>query len=304
MGQKPSKKLPPSTIVTKTRLDALSLLPDDLVWQCRNAVDKKSRGGWDYAGNEDIGYLTKEFPPNSEEYNKVVQLFNQLGGESLPIKSIHGVYNPLLVTEFSTNRKLMEEKVKSEPWTTSWKEDDVNGLRAKVHTEYLRKANNCSWNKDLNVPVLPVVHGTGYSIAKAISKTGFAALSSLDSGYFGKGIYFTSSAKYALPYAALKEDPAIIISYVAPGNVYPTCEQHKGPESLAGKPLRTPGYNSHYVLTKKDGFALANPSENPFYDEIVVAEEAQVAPAFIIELQPGSELKEQQRLFERDVIEP
>jgi len=177
-------------------------------------------------------------------------------------------------------------------------------LRAKVHEEYIKRVNSYSWNEDLKVPVLPVVHGTGLAVAKAISKTGFAALSSLDSGYFGKGIYFTSSAKYALPYSTLQSDPAFIISYVVPGNIYPTCEQHKGPESLAGKPLRTPGYNSHYVLTKKDGFAVTNPADNQFYDEVVVPEECQVAPAFIIELQPGGDLKEQQRLFERDLVEP
>jgi len=90
------------------------------------------------------------------------------------------------------------------------------------------------------------------------------------------------AANYALPYASLHAEPAIIISFVAPGNIYPTCEQHKGPASLAGKPLRTPGYNAHYVLTKKDGFAVTQKGESPMYDELVVPEESQVAPAFII----------------------
>jgi len=151
--------------------------------------------------------------------------------------------------------------------------------------------------------VIPAAHGTGLSIAKAISKTGFAALSSLDSGFFGKGIYFSTSSKYALPYATLQPDPVIIISYIVPGNIYPTSEQHKGPNSLAGKPLKTPGYNSHYVLTRTDGFALSNPTESPFYDEIVLPEECQVVPAFIVILDNGDELKKQQDLFERELVE-
>lgn len=33
-------------------------------------------------------------------------------------------------------------------------------------------------------------------IAQKISETGFAALSSIDAGFYGKGIYFTTSAMY------------------------------------------------------------------------------------------------------------
>jgi len=278
------------------------LLPDEVVWQCKKPLEKKAKG-WEYDGNDEIGYFWKEFPKSSEEFNKVQSLFNGLGGEALPVKSIYGVYNPILMTEFSNNRKMMEEKLEEESWDLDWKEDDETGLRSKINEEYKTKVNQFSWNKDLTVPVIPAVHGTGLSIARAISKTGFAAISSLDSGFFGKGIYFTTASRYALPYATLQTDPAIIISYVVPGNIYPTSEQHKGPKSLAGKPLRTPNYNSHYVLTKTDGFAVSNSAENPFYDEIVLPEECQVVPAFIIELDNGDELKKQQSLFERELAE-
>jgi len=230
-------------------------------------------------------------------------VFNSLGGEALPVRSIYGIYNPVLMTEFSNNRKMMEEKLGQKAWLQDWKEDDTDGLRSKIEAEYTKKTSSFSWNKDLKVPVVPAAHGTGFSIAKAISKTGFAAISSLDAGFFGKGIYFTTSSKYALPYATLQSDPAIIISYVVPGNIYPTSEQHKGPKSLAGKPLRTPGYNSHYVLTRTDGFALSDPSESPFYDEIVLPEECQVVPAFIVLLEAGEQLKKQQQLFEREVVQ-
>lgn len=69
------------------------------------------------------------------------------------------------------------------------------------------------------------------------------SLSSLDSGFFGQGIYFTSHAMYALPYARLhSEAPVLILSYVIPGNAYPVVEQHVGSDdSLMGASLKAPG---------------------------------------------------------------
>jgi hypothetical protein len=50
--------------------------------------------------------------------------------------------------------------------------------------------------------ILPVIHGTALATAWKICATGFANLSCLDDGFFGKGIYFTTYALYALPYFA------------------------------------------------------------------------------------------------------
>jgi len=63
-----------------------------------------------------------------------------------------------------------------------------------------------------------------------ICSTGFATLSVLDAGWYGQGVYFTSSARYAVPYYATKKDPAIIIAYVIPGNIYPVIEHPKKPK--------------------------------------------------------------------------
>jgi hypothetical protein len=41
-----------------------------------------------------------------------------------------------------------------------------------------------------------VVHGTGLEVGQSICGTGFVALSSLDAGYYGKGIYFTTNSLY------------------------------------------------------------------------------------------------------------
>jgi hypothetical protein len=50
-------------------------------------------------------------------------------------------------------------------------------------------------------------------------------LSALDVGFFGSGIYFSTSAKYIIPYFATKSNPAIIVSFLIPGNPFPVVEQ-------------------------------------------------------------------------------
>jgi hypothetical protein len=48
--------------------------------------------------------------------------------------------------------------------------------------------DKCAWNKSRDIPIVPSCHGTDFFIAEKICETGFASLSSLDSGYYGKGI--------------------------------------------------------------------------------------------------------------------
>jgi len=62
-----------------------------------------------------------------------------------------------------------------------------------------------------------MIHGTAAGVAAKILNTGFSNLSLLDAGYYGRGIYFTRSAMYALPYYGTKKDPAIVICLTAPG---------------------------------------------------------------------------------------
>lgn len=134
------------------------------------------------------------------------------------------------------------------------------------------------------VALFPAVHGTTVDLAWKIAGTGFASLSSLDAGYYGKGIYFTSYTNYTIPYIRNTPDPAIIVSLIIPGNAYPIIENPKSPEGFLGKPLRT-GYHSHYVCTDKNGFPT-NLDEH--YDEFVIEQEDQILPLFILEIDKTS----------------
>jgi len=135
------------------------------------------------------------------------------------------------------------------------------------------------------VVILPVVHGTDLAVAERIAKTGFAALSSVDAGYYGKGIYFTSNGIYSFPYMLVRKQPALIVSWVLTGNPYPVIEDHDASVNLMGGALKS-GHQSHYVVVGRQG-RIATEAEwgrNDVYDEVVVTQETQIAPVYILEI--------------------
>jgi len=145
------------------------------------------------------------------------------------------------------------------------------------------------WNEPLEPKdgyVLPVCHGTEETIAWKIASVGFANLSSTDAGFYGKGIYFSSSASYTVPYFSNTRKPAILICFTIPGHPFPVNEHPKDDLNLSGKALYV-GYQSHYVVTTVAGFPLKIQDWNSQlkrYDELVISQETQVVPIFLIQV--------------------
>jgi len=169
-------------------------------------------------------------------------------------------------------------------WKNHWKNDVA---RINVIDKLTQKINSWPWNKNLSIEdsvVLPMVHATDASIAWSIAAAGFAALAILDPGFYGKGIYFSSSAMYTLPYVASKTHPAILICFTAPGNPYPVIENPSEKNNLLGKNILH-GYQSHYVITSKSclPWRIEDGPENCF-DELVLSLEAQVIPLFLLRI--------------------
>ena len=113
---------------------------------------------------------------------------------------------------------------------------------------------------------LTVYHGCRASVARKIVDAGFVALSSNDSGYFGRGIYVTPNAEYACNHATGAFGPkeahspahpgwfAVLLCTAVVGFVYPVTRQIDyqppsplGHSNLFGKPLN-PRYDAHFAL--------------------------------------------------------
>jgi len=207
------------------------------------------------------------------------------------ISAIYGVINPQVVTNFLGHRSILARRLEKDPSLfkkEDWRKDTQLDLRQWTMHQFGVLAQSSPWYSTGElVPVVPMVHGTDAAVAWKILDTVFSALSSLDAGYYGCGIYFTSSAQYALPYYSTKRNPAVLICLTIPGNVYPVTEHPKEENTLLGLPIKG-GYQSHYVLTTKDG----NPCKQreapgSYYDELVLGQEAQVVPIAIIEFTQG-----------------
>ena len=100
--------------------------------------------------------------------------------------------------------------------------------------------------------------GTSENAAFRIIKNGFGTVASVDDGFYGRGMYFTSSFKYASSYAQITPHGKVfLIALTVPGNSYPVTEppfvgdvnsngggvKTKNPAGLVSQPCQK-GYQS------------------------------------------------------------
>ena len=266
-------------------------------------------------------YATALLSPFDREAYFVQRYFQQDPPPGFGIKAIHVIHNNDLQKSFESALAPME--VMATTFRPNWDQvepkdtrKDAMGRLATMTQEF----NPFSHQRDPHGPptvyngvsVLPLWHGTASHVAEAISNTGFTyfgktpsgglASGSTDDGFFGKGIYLTSSADYANKYVPSSErdrgtlllcwaafrEPFPIVSDVPfsnPGNV-PTDMQNIRGQTLFGS------YNAHYIPVRSidpDDPSNLNYypcaiNEQPRYDEFVVKEAAQTLVRYRIEL--------------------
>jgi len=154
-----------------------------------------------------------------------------------------------------------------------------------------------------------MIQGTVDNAAHRIAKNGFGTVGSLDAGYYGQGIYFTSRVSYANKYAKLtNENRVFLIALVVPGNAHPITENpflkmtddmkkpEANPKGFLGKPC-TSGYQSHFTVVCKEDVRIAFPAQGPVdhrlhADELVVPDASQVLPLFVVYSKYPKELGE------------
>jgi len=213
--------------------DNLRFLPDGVSWPYRSYRSQMLL--WDFHGTKSAGYYFRKLPAGEEFYNRAMELFQSVHPDSknkLVVKDITAVYNPVLVDNFIGNYRIATTRMtdvkvfRKETWRMSVQESVKKA--EWVQRQFQKLESSFPWNKEGSAAIVPMLHGTDAMIAEKICETGFAALSSLDAGFFGKGIYFTSFSMYTLPYISSRKIPAIILSWVLPGHVYPVTEDHQG----------------------------------------------------------------------------
>jgi hypothetical protein len=253
----------------------LSSLPAEVRWSYQ--LFQQPWSNWSYRGTTQTGFYYTDLSTTSSEYAKVV---GRLNLDMYQIDRLTLIYNRTLLSNFINSYALTQERLDSQAaifGNKKWVRNDNDGRQQWVHSRFEALCASYSWNKD-RTPILLAYHATSQVVAEKICETGFATLSSLDDGWYGKGIYFTSYANYCITYLVSKRDPCLLLSWVIPGNTYPVAANRDDPDNVFGQALKA-GYQSHYVVTKSDGKCGTTGN---LYDEIVIAQESHVVPWAII----------------------
>ena len=255
----------------------LDVLPEEVRETIRPSIFM--RCFWGYQGNANTGYYYTDYDYNSNG-----------GTRNFPISlegytgyTIQKIYNKTLVSNFLGAYKIQKERMAGgfgNRHGTPTKDVPKEELEAK----YKELCRSYPWNRAGNPNIIVGCHSTNSAAATSICTTGFACLSKLDAGWYGKGIYFSTYSEYTLRYSGYKPDviPSLIISYLIPGNAYAVVEGKDTKSTpLSGTAIKS-GYQSHYVRVCTNGYV------GDTYDEIVVSLESQILPIYIVSLDPDN----------------
>lgn len=226
---------------------------------------------------------------NDEEMSDFVKslFYDFFQGSEFELCKAYAIHNAGLKSIFEQTRMKLERRLQYESslfGKKSWNNEEE--WRSWVLDKLKKKVEEFSHNQEKKVKAIPVLQGLrNPEVAWKIAQTGMAVLSQLDDGYYGNGMYFTSSAEYAIDlYTSpnTQDYRTLIICWILLGNVYPCIEPpaKDSPGSFYGKPLKVP-HDAHYVVVEKNGMPCPQFKE-PNFDEIVVKEEGQVLPVFVL----------------------
>lgn len=138
--------------------------------------------------------------------------------------------------------------------------------------------------------IVPIVRGSSAEHIRHCAAFGFPNIALTDRGFFGRGIYFTTS----MSYAAIYNPRTLFIGFLATGSVFPVVEdpQREDVHSLEGA-AHVNEYDTHFVLVHSKypgpaGWLPWCPGDEPMapgtveYTELVTFSSHSVIPAFIV----------------------
>jgi len=224
-------------------------------------------------------------------------LRNSVPGKS--IASVKVVYNPDMEILFDRGMRQLSHRYGTKVFAPQWVvEDKHTELRKEVDTIRMSLSSVYPGSHYQGITLLPMWHGTSRGTLSSIFKTSFAPLSKTDPGFFGKGLYFAWEAEYAYNvYSdALNTNGVLLMTWVSYYSAYPTiyADQNK----LSGKAAKT-GYDAHFVPvvprnpknSHEVNFDALRPNQKQKYTEVVVFDNKQTLPRYIVELQDDAPKK-------------
>ncbi|CAF3381042.1 unnamed protein product [Rotaria sp. Silwood1] len=210
------------------------------------------------------------------------------------IDKIEHVFNSNRYRVFLGQLEAVENRQYQQAFQPNLNNENSRGQRKNVLKRLEVLCQLVKHNRDL--PIARMWHGCRKNDLRHILSDGFAALSSLDDGYFGKGIYFSSSTKYVTRYCGGKGG-CLIMCYILISNPFPIVTAD-APPSVPPERFRFFGkgnhknYQCHYIPVSPtddgDEWDFRPPSsgiiDDAIYDELVVFQEAYILPQIVVHL--------------------
>lgn len=229
-------------------------------------------------------------------YEQMIQWLGPLPS-SVAIDKIELVHNPESYRIFLHQLNRTERK-QSQPAFQPHLDSESNPIeRRKVLDRLQTLIGQVQHNRD--VSVVRVWHGCKREIAPELISNGFAALGQLDHGWFGKAIYFTSSAEYAMKYT--NSSGCLIMCYVIVLNPFPVISDD-APLIIPSRDFRFYGrgnylnYQCHYIPvapafegTLKNFRPPANGVEHASFDEFAIFQQSDILTHAVVYLKPGTD---------------
>jgi len=257
--------------------------------------------------------LFQEDPESAFVFN----YFEQHKPANRVISNVYCIHNPTQTDEFVARVENIDSEAKT--FMPEWRAENDPATREKVIQRWQTQANQFfpitikkTKREDTftHVRVLPLLHGTSQAVCHSIASNGFTyfgkhhflhpeakagKFKNTDPGYFGGGIYFTNSAKYA----AMYDTGTLIIAWVAMKEPFPVINDVPHPDKGSDmKKLRSLGAyqacDAHYIPVSPISndpecmeYYPCYQNQVPVCDEFVVFQKAQTLPRFWIELGIG-----------------
>jgi TPR repeat protein len=268
----------------------------------------------------DKSFKLCEVLPADPDLQFILKYFEQQKPAGYGIKRVVCIHNHEHTLMFESTLKNMEREASNPIFIPKGKAEEPQAERARVVARWesqaaqfspveIKSLSSRGTDTCSKVKVFPLWHGSTKAVCQSICWSGFTSFGkhhyfdenatkggtkSTDKGYFGSGIYFTNSARYATMYSS---GGHLLLAWVSMREPYPVVNDKPHPQKgsdmlkLEGR-MHYQNYNAHFIpvasIRPQDPKCLEYypcfKDQQPAWDEFVVFYPAQALPRFWVEL--------------------
>ncbi|UJR12131.1 hypothetical protein I4U23_016308 [Adineta vaga] len=252
-------------------------------------------------GKKVLSYELDSYNPFHSSYVDTVKKEMGSLNTRFEIKAIEIVQNHDKFKHFRQQIEIVESRMDQTIFQPNLRGETNLKERQKVLKRLESLYKEVKSNRKANI--VRVWHGCDARLLPQLLGEGFASLGQLDDGWFGKGIYFSSSAEYASRYCWNNEHACLVMCYVLILNPFPVIIDD-APLDVRQREFRFYGrgnyrtHQCHYIPVapastqevRIDFRPPPNGTDNAKYDELVVFDSANILPQVVVHIKPLSVL--------------